>query len=57
MTILKGLSSEMYLAFDDMYGSFRPKQRTGPFFKFVLCSNDVIKKVYFPRLLRVYVAY
>jgi hypothetical protein len=39
---LKGLSHEMYLAFDDMYGycSFRPKQRTGPF----LCCKKCISR-------------
>ncbi len=44
---LKGLSHEMDLAFDDMYGYF---------FIFFRCSNDfILQKVYFSRLIRVYV--
>ncbi len=36
--------------------SFRPKQRTGPFFKFYRCSNDfILQKMYFSRLMRVYI--
>jgi hypothetical protein len=31
--LLNGLFHEMDLAFDDMYGSFRPNQKTGSFFK------------------------
>ncbi len=34
--------------------SFRPKQRTWPFYKFVRCSNDfILQKLYFSRLMRV----
>jgi hypothetical protein len=45
--------SGLGLTFDDMYG-----QRRGHFLKYFWCSNDLItQKVYFSRLLRVYVGF
>ncbi len=36
--------------------SFRPKERTGPYWKFFRCSSDfILQKVYFSQLMQVYV--
>jgi hypothetical protein len=56
--ILKGLSHEMDLAFDDMYGYWLilGLNRGRPVLKFFSCSNDFkTQKVYFLRLLKVYI--
>ncbi len=54
--ILKGLSHEMDLAFDDMY-VYWALIGEGPVLKFFCCSIDFkTQKVYFLRLLKVYIS-
>ncbi len=54
--VLKGLCHEMDFAFETCMVSSRPKYGTRRVFTFFSCSNDFItQKVYFSRLLRVYV--